>query len=50
MSQAQTQELIDELCAVPEKLKTVLAQSDGIKAIANRFCERENWLFLGRGL
>jgi glucosamine--fructose-6-phosphate aminotransferase (isomerizing) len=30
-------------------MQTVLAQSDRIKEIANEFCERENWLFLGRG-
>jgi len=49
MSQAQTQELIDGLCAIPDQMQTVLAQSDRIKEIANEFCERENWLFLGRG-
>jgi glucosamine--fructose-6-phosphate aminotransferase (isomerizing) len=27
----------------------VLEQSQAIKAIAERFCDRENWLFLGRG-
>jgi len=49
MSQAQLEQLLEELCAVPDKLKTVLAQSDAIKRIAHKFCERENWLFLGRG-
>jgi glucosamine--fructose-6-phosphate aminotransferase (isomerizing) len=49
MSQAQTQELIDGLCAIPDQMQTVLAQSDRIKEIAGEFCERENWLFLGRG-
>ena len=49
MSQPQTQELIDGLCAIPDQMETVLAQSDRIKEIAEEFCERENWLFLGRG-
>ena len=49
MSQSQGQEIIDGLCAVPDQMQTVLSQSDAIKEIANRFCERENWLFLGRG-
>jgi glucosamine--fructose-6-phosphate aminotransferase (isomerizing) len=49
MGQNQSQEVIDALCAVPEQLKSVLAQSEAVKQIALRFCERENWLFLGRG-
>jgi glucosamine--fructose-6-phosphate aminotransferase (isomerizing) len=49
MSQAQTSEIIDGLCAIPEQMERVLAQSDHIKEIAQEFCERENWLFLGRG-
>jgi glucosamine--fructose-6-phosphate aminotransferase (isomerizing) len=49
MSQAQSTETIDGLCAIPEQMQTVLAQSEHIKEIALRFCDRENWLFLGRG-
>ena len=49
MSQAQTTEIIEGLCAIPDKMQSVLAQSDRIKEIANEFCEKENWLFLGRG-
>ena len=49
MSQTQCQETIDGLCAIPEQMRKVLEQSDRIKEIADRFCERENWLFLGRG-
>jgi glucosamine--fructose-6-phosphate aminotransferase (isomerizing) len=49
MSQAQMEEIIDGLCMVPDKMQRVLAQSDSIRRIANEFCERENWLFLGRG-
>ena len=49
MSQSQTQEIIDGLCMIPDQMQTVLAQSDRVKEIANEFCERENWLFLGRG-
>ncbi|HEX5244847.1 MAG TPA: glutamine--fructose-6-phosphate transaminase (isomerizing), partial [Tepidisphaeraceae bacterium] len=49
MGQAQTEELIDGLCAVPEQIEKVLQQSDLVKSIAAKFCERENWLFLGRG-
>ncbi|HTW95440.1 MAG TPA: glutamine--fructose-6-phosphate transaminase (isomerizing) [Tepidisphaeraceae bacterium] len=49
MSQAQNQEIIDGLCAIPDQLQQVLEHSEEIKAIATRFCDRENWLFLGRG-
>ncbi|HZZ43448.1 MAG TPA: glutamine--fructose-6-phosphate transaminase (isomerizing) [Tepidisphaeraceae bacterium] len=49
MSQTQTQEIIDALVAIPDQLQHVLAQSDLIKDIATEFCDRENWLFLGRG-
>ena len=49
MSQAQCQETIDGLCAIPDQMRKVLEQSDRIKEIAEAFCDRENWLFLGRG-
>ncbi|HEY8746970.1 MAG TPA: glutamine--fructose-6-phosphate transaminase (isomerizing) [Tepidisphaeraceae bacterium] len=49
MSQQQTQEIIDGLCMIPDKMQRVLAQSDAVRQIASEFCERENWLFLGRG-
>src|SRR5207244_2160022 len=49
MSQAQCQEMIDGLIAIPEQIEQVLKQSDIVREIARRFCDRENWLFLGRG-
>jgi len=49
MSQAQCHEMIDGLCAIPEQMEHVLKQSELVKDIAAKFCERENWLFLGRG-
>jgi glucosamine--fructose-6-phosphate aminotransferase (isomerizing) len=49
MSQSQTQEILDGLCVIPDQMQTVLQQSDHVRQIANEFCERENWLFLGRG-
>jgi glucosamine--fructose-6-phosphate aminotransferase (isomerizing) len=49
MSQQQCQEIIDGLCAIPEQVERVLEQSQHIRTIAEQFCERENWLFLGRG-
>jgi glucosamine--fructose-6-phosphate aminotransferase (isomerizing) len=49
MSQSQTHEVIDGLCRIPEQMERVLEQSDRIKEIAEEFCQKENWLFLGRG-
>ncbi len=49
MSQSQFQELIAGLCDIPEKMQTVLAQSEVTRDIARKFCDRNNWLFLGRG-
>jgi glucosamine--fructose-6-phosphate aminotransferase (isomerizing) len=49
MSQAQSQEMIDGLCAIPEQIETVLKQNDQARDIARQFIDRENWLFLGRG-
>jgi glucosamine--fructose-6-phosphate aminotransferase (isomerizing) len=49
MSQQHLQEMIEGLCAIPDQIEKVLKQSDIIKTITGRFCDRENWLFLGRG-
>src|SRR4051794_2273719 len=49
MGQSQCQELIEGLCAIPDQMERVLQQSEVIKGITQKFCERENWLFLGRG-
>jgi glucosamine--fructose-6-phosphate aminotransferase (isomerizing) len=49
MSQSTCQEMIDGLCAIPEQMERVLGQSELVKDIAGKFCDRENWLFLGRG-
>jgi glucosamine--fructose-6-phosphate aminotransferase (isomerizing) len=49
MSQQQHQELLDGLCAIPDQIERVLQQNEQVREIARHFCERENWLFLGRG-
>jgi glutamine---fructose-6-phosphate transaminase (isomerizing) len=49
MGQAQCQEIIDGLCAIPDQMEKVLKLSDRIKDIALKFSNHENWLFLGRG-
>jgi glucosamine--fructose-6-phosphate aminotransferase (isomerizing) len=40
---------IEELSQIPQKISTVLDQSDHIRDIAAANVDRENWLFLGRG-
>ncbi|MBL0869656.1 MAG: glutamine--fructose-6-phosphate transaminase (isomerizing) [Phycisphaerales bacterium] len=34
---------------LPEKIERILAQADKIKKITEKYVDRENWLFLGRG-
>ncbi|MHC4644684.1 MAG: glutamine--fructose-6-phosphate transaminase (isomerizing) [Planctomycetota bacterium] len=41
---------ISELAKIPEKIGQILEQSDNIKEIAAANIEKDNWLFLGRGL
>ncbi len=41
-------EIIRALKALPEQVKKVLSQSNHIQAIAEKYCEYKNWLFLGR--
>src|SRR3954470_14518795 len=48
-SQQVCQEMIEGLCAIPDQMQKVLDQSEAVKKIALSFCDRENWLFLGRG-
>jgi glutamine---fructose-6-phosphate transaminase (isomerizing) len=49
MSQSQCEMLIDGLVEIPQSITRVLEQSGRVKEIVQKFCDRENWLFLGRG-
>ncbi len=42
--------LLAELHDLPEKIETILQQSDHIRQIAQANIDKENWLFLGRGV
>ncbi|MCI0499318.1 MAG: glutamine--fructose-6-phosphate transaminase (isomerizing) [Planctomycetales bacterium] len=44
------QYLLRELMQIPQKVRRIMAQSDHIRRIAQANIDRENWLFLGRGL
>jgi glucosamine--fructose-6-phosphate aminotransferase (isomerizing) len=41
--------LLSELQRIPDRIERVLRLSDSIREVAAKYCERENWLFLGRG-
>ncbi|MFI4910422.1 MAG: glutamine--fructose-6-phosphate transaminase (isomerizing) [Sedimentisphaeraceae bacterium JB056] len=45
----RTSELLNELNEIPNKIGEILKYSDQIKEIAKECCDKENWLFLGRG-
>jgi glucosamine--fructose-6-phosphate aminotransferase (isomerizing) len=49
MGQSECSQLIAALNRIPSQMETILEQSDFIKTVADEFCNRENWLFLGRG-
>lgn len=49
LSSEQSRFFIEELSKIPSKIEQLLALSDDIKKIAEATCQRENWLFLGRG-
>ncbi len=43
-------QILEELQCIPDKIRTVLAQSDKIKAIAQVYADHHNCLYLGRGV
>ena len=49
ISSDQADKHVDELAQIPDKINTILAQSEQIKEIAAANVDKENWLFLGRG-
>jgi len=46
----QASAMLKELLLIPEKIRHILSQSDEIKKVAEANVDRENWLFLGRGV
>ncbi len=50
LSVATGQRLLGALAEIPEKMKLILAQSDKIKELANKYKNNPNFLFLGRGI
>ena len=50
LSGERTSELLRELNAIPAKLERIFAMADDIRDLTERYVERENWLYLGRGV
>jgi glucosamine--fructose-6-phosphate aminotransferase (isomerizing) len=50
LSSDYARSLLTELHNLPTRIDRILEQSDHIKAIARENMDRENWLFLGRGV
>ncbi|MGD2110349.1 MAG: glutamine--fructose-6-phosphate transaminase (isomerizing) [Phycisphaerae bacterium] len=49
MSPAAAMEFIRALSRIPEQIGQIVEQSDGLKAVAQTYVDRNNWLYLGRG-
>ena len=45
----ETASMLRELEQVPDRLERILAMDDHIRRVTEKYVERENWLFLGRG-
>jgi glutamine---fructose-6-phosphate transaminase (isomerizing) len=49
MSQHRLAAYVKALAQIPDQIRKILKQSDYICKTAKQYCDRENWLFLGRG-
>ncbi len=49
LSQEACSRLIAEMSAIPAQIETALEDSERIKKSVEKYVDRENWLFLGRG-
>jgi glutamine---fructose-6-phosphate transaminase (isomerizing) len=50
MSQKRLEQYIHALKRVPDQIEAILRQNEDIRKVAQTYHQRENWLFLGRGL
>ena len=50
MSYEKGEELIEALNGIPEQVKTVLSLNDEIKHLAEKYHDKNNFLYLGRGI
>ncbi len=50
LSSERTAEILEELARIPERIEAVLTLDQEIQALSARFVERDNWLYMGRGV
>ena len=50
LSAERTADLLGQLDAIPAKIERILAMADDIRDLTERYVERHNWLYLGRGV
>jgi glucosamine--fructose-6-phosphate aminotransferase (isomerizing) len=50
LSSSHARDLTNHLMEVPEALRTILARSGAVCVLADRFAERRDFLYLGRGI
>ena len=50
ISEADYNDAITELEAIPEKIERILAKNDEIKDLAQEYAQKKNFLYLGRGM
>ena len=48
MTSEMGERIIDELAALPEKIRTVLSQQEDIERIARKYADAKNFLYIGR--
>ena len=49
VSPVTANEFVATLSKIPGQIRAMLEHADEAKGVAEAYCERENWLFLGRG-
>ncbi len=49
MGAGESGDMLAALASVPDKMEAILAQDDKIRRVTEKYVDRENWLFLGRG-
>ena len=50
LSGERTTSLLRQLNEIPAKIERIFAMADAIRELTERYVERENWLYLGRGV
>ncbi|MDO8629406.1 MAG: glutamine--fructose-6-phosphate transaminase (isomerizing) [Phycisphaerales bacterium] len=49
LSPASATQFVNALAEIPKQIARILESADETQTVADRYCDRENWLYLGRG-